>query len=625
MKIGKIIFVCLGLAVMIGVAAAIYRTSMGNEFIFDDRPAIVENESIRAIWPLFGENKSSGPLNPKKRTPLTARPLVNLAFAIDYHFGELNPTGYRVAQTSMHVLAAAILWFIVASTLRRSRFDGKYDQAVAVLGFASAMLWMLHPLNSETVLFLTQRTELMMGLFYFLTLACCIGRWNSDRIVWRFGFTLLAILFCVLGILCKETMATAPLVILVYQWTFVESSLRRLLKSEWLFYCGLACCWIPITLLYTSGFVTPGGGFWNDIPATHWWLTQCAVVLLYLKLTFWPWPLVIHYEVPIWESLRDAWPAVAAVTALIGLNFVALWKRLPIGFVGVCFFIVLSPTLLIPLPGETAAERRMYVPLAAVVPYLLVAVYEVACRISSWLKASPEKSQPRIAPLVVCLVIATSISGTMAAVIAHRIPAYQNQLSIWNDAMLRQPENPAAWTNVGVTLAEQGKLSESLPYLEHAVALKPNYYRWRFNLAHALERLGRQDDSITQYRLSIKQKPGESATHYNLARVLEQTGRIDQAIEQYRQACRIDTTFAGAHTNLAILLAADQQWDEAIEHFESAANTLDDFSNNKNLTLAYWQSGRTDDAIRTSEKLQELAQTSAEQREAKQVSVAIGN
>ena len=122
--------------------------------------------------------------------------------------------------------------------------------------------------------------------------------------------------------------------------------------------------------IYYNGLTHPGGGFGMGMAAHQWWFTQSKVIFLYLKLAVWPWPLVIHYEVPILKSVAEAWPWVLGTALLAVGTLWLLWRRSAVGFVAIWFFAVLSPTLLIPLPGETAVERRMYVPLAAIVPLL---------------------------------------------------------------------------------------------------------------------------------------------------------------------------------------------------------------------------------------------------------------
>lgn len=159
------------LAFSIGV---IYVPVLNVPLIFDDVDTIIRNESITAIWPLVGTDTHPGPLNPQPNVPTAARPLVNLSFAINYKFGQLDPVGYHAVNAILHFLSAMLLWAIVRRTLRLPYFAGRFEAAADSLAFAVANIWALHPLQTETVIYATQRTELMMAFFYLATIYCSL-------------------------------------------------------------------------------------------------------------------------------------------------------------------------------------------------------------------------------------------------------------------------------------------------------------------------------------------------------------------------------------------------------------------------------------------------------------------
>ena len=211
---------CLGMLVL-GVAVfVVYYPAVHGPFIFDDFDTIVDNPSIRQLWPLVGSGENSGPLNPPETSPAHGRPFVNLALAVNYAFGGHDPYGYRVVHMFVHLLSAMLLWVIVARTLRLDYFEGRFDRFAEPLSFAAALVWALHPLNTESVVYVTQRTELMMGMFYLVTLYCSMRYWATERSGWRTTYVVLATLACVSGMLCKEMMASAPAMVLLYERTF---------------------------------------------------------------------------------------------------------------------------------------------------------------------------------------------------------------------------------------------------------------------------------------------------------------------------------------------------------------------------------------------------------------------
>jgi protein O-mannosyl-transferase len=150
----------LGLAL---AGSAVYLNSLQRPFMFDDMSAIVDHPGIRQL---------SDPhvLLPERERPVAGRPLVNLSFAINYALGGLNVVGYHLWNVGVHVLCGILLFVVVRDTLALPRMPTAFGPRAAPLGFVVALLWMLHPLNSEVVSYVTQRSESMMALFYLLTL-----------------------------------------------------------------------------------------------------------------------------------------------------------------------------------------------------------------------------------------------------------------------------------------------------------------------------------------------------------------------------------------------------------------------------------------------------------------------
>ena len=371
-------------AVILGAAVClVYAGAVDAPFVFDDESSVVGNPSITRLWPLIGASEDGGPLNPPDGYPISARPLVNLSLALNYHFGGLDPRGYHVVNIALHLLSALLLVAIVRRTLRLDYFRGRFDRVADPLAWAVALSWAVHPLVTESVVYVTQRTELMFALFYLAALYASLHYWAMRRGTARTAWMAVAALAGILGGLSKEMMATAPVMVLLFERTFIAGSFRRALRESWPLYVGLALGWIPLLVINLDGPRTPLAGFDQGIDASVWWLTQTKVLLMYLKLAFWPWPLVIHYHVPFLYTLGEAWPYLVP-TLLLGLaSVVLLWRRSAAGFVGAWLFVVLSPTLLVPLAHEVAAERRMYLPLVALVAFVVIAGYELARRIAA--------------------------------------------------------------------------------------------------------------------------------------------------------------------------------------------------------------------------------------------------
>ena len=154
----------LHVCVIILAGALAYWNSLSGELFLDDQSAILLNRTIRRLWPLFE------PLSPPPNTAVTGRPLVNLSFAINYALGGLNVRGYHIGNVTLHILSALSLFGIIQLTVRGCKLRQRYASGAANIALACSLIWMLHPLQTEAVDYVVQRTELMMAVFYFLTL-----------------------------------------------------------------------------------------------------------------------------------------------------------------------------------------------------------------------------------------------------------------------------------------------------------------------------------------------------------------------------------------------------------------------------------------------------------------------
>lgn len=614
----------LGTMVLALAVFLVYYPAASNPFILDDFETIIDNPSVRQLWPLVGSGENAGPLNPPDTSPSNGRPLVNLAMAVNYHFGGLDPFGYRIVHMVIHLLSTILLWAIVARTLRLDYFQGRFDRVAQPLSFAAAFVWAMHPLHTETLVYVTQRTELMMGFCYLATLYAAMRYWAAKRAGLRTTWLILATLACLSGMLCKEMMASAPAMVLLYERTFITGSFRRALKNSWPLYIGLVLAWGPIIALNLAGPCCPGAGFGKGATAQEWWLTQTKVLFLYLKLTVWPWPLVIHYDIPYLKTLAQAWPWLLATGVLAIGTILLAWRRSALGFTALWFFAVLSPTLVVPLVGETVAERRMYVALAAIVPLLVVAGYVALQWIAQTVAHRFGRESTRRVPLAAVVVAVVALVIGFGYLSSQRLPAYESEFALWQDAAIRQPHNPLVQLSLGTMIAEKGDLPQAIAHLEKAVRLAPApqqsplwyaelmRYRAHYNLARALEASGRAQEAIAQYRATLEVRPNDALSHYNLARLLEDTGNIQQAVEHYHQAIAAKPDFSAAHNNLGIRLLTTGHVQEAIASFEAAVRGQENLENSLNLAMAYASANRVADAIPMAEKALELARSQNE-------------
>jgi tetratricopeptide (TPR) repeat protein len=514
---------------------------------------------------------------------------------MNYFFGGLDPTGYRLVNLAIHFLSALVVWRVVAATLRLDYFAGRFAGWESALGFASAVVWALHPLTIESVVYVTQRTELLMGLCYLGTLALALRYWSAVDRGAKIGWTVTAALVCAAGMLSKEMMASVPAMILLYERTFLVGNFRTALRRSWSLYVGLAAGWLPLMLLMLSGPATPETGFGLGVPAHVWWLTQAKVIFLYLKLAIWPWPLAIHYHIPYLETWTEGWPWLLAAMSLIIATVVLTWKRSGIGYALSWFFVVLSPTLVVPLVNAVAAERRMYLPLVALVALAMISLGTAWQRIA----ARFAQIRPRQIVAALAVLLLAGLAAIYVQVDRLRLAAFASERVLWEDTAKYQPDDPLVQVNLGIALVQAGERRQAIEHLSEAVRLDPNSFRAHYNLGRALEAEAQPAEASEHYQQALAINPNHAASHNNLGRLLSGIGLEFEALEHYREALRIDPNLTEAHNNLGILLLQQGFTHQAIQQFEQALALKPDLAAHTNLAGAYARAGRRTEAAKT--------------------------
>ncbi len=609
-------------AVLLGAAiCAVYVPALHAPFIFDDGNGISDNESIRSLWPLVGPSGHPGPLNPGPDLPTSPRPLVNLSLAVNYFFGGVDPFGYHVYSVILHFLTAMLLWEIVRRTLLLPYFDRRFESSAGWLALAVAMLWALHPLVTETVIYATQRSELMLALFYLATLYCSLRYWcelphpsiedslrreeypgesalpgrqnRRQRLMWL----VLAILACLCGMASKEVMVSAPLMVLLFERTFIAGSLRKALRQSWLLYIGLAATWILLLVVSLRAPYGTAAGFGAGVPVHEWWLTQTKVLLMYLKLTLWPSPLLIHYELPYLSTLAQAWLFVLPVLVLGIATLVLLWRNHPVGYLGTAIFAILAPTSLIPIRMEMAAERRMYLPLAAVVILIFIGGYWVAQSARSGSKSSRYASQNSyLWAATAALVVLVAL--IFLSVSAKRLATYNSAITLWQEVLQYQPNNILAHNNLGHILMNAGRLAESIQELQATIAIKPDYLYGLNNLGNAYSAANRLPEAVDTLQSAVRVDPDYFAARNNLGIVLTRMGRFPEAIEQFQQAFRLQPDNNDVRVNLANAFANVGRIDDSIHEYEAVlAADSDNVLALVNVSVSLARAGRVPEAI----------------------------
>ncbi len=567
-------------AVIIAAILAAYLDSFAGAFVFDDRYVILDNPTLRH------------PLASWKEILTTTRPLATLTLAANYVLGGTDVRGYHAVNLAIHLAAALAFFGLVRRTLLLPAFQARYERAAPWLALAAALLWGLHPLDTQAVTYIVQRSEALMGLFYFLTLYGLVrgatavpgreSRWYAA-----------AVLACALGMGSKEVMVTAPVTALLYDRVFLAPSWSEVFRRRGKLYAALAGTWILLWGSILSAFglgpsQSGGAGFGLErVSAREYALSQPGVILHYLRLAFWPLPLCLDYGWPVARTAGAVILPGLAVLAILGLTLAALRRRPALGFLGTAFFLILAPTSSILPILDLAVEHRMYLPLAP----LVVAVVMCGHSILRHVPGPPMRfgiAATAVAAAVVALGTATW----------RRNQDYRDELGLWTDITAKRPANPRAHMARGVGLGERDRLTEAVREYQEAIRLKPDYVEAYNNLGIALARLGRRDEAVTVLRAALEKRPSHARAHVNLGKVLLDQGKVRDAVAHFREAVRLQPDSAEAHLYLGKVHAGHGDLEGAATEFSAALASRPDFHPAANeLGIVLSAQGRFEQAI----------------------------
>lgn len=524
---------------------AVYIGALSAPFVFDDLPAVARAARIVQAgepWQVLLPGPDAGETT-------SGRPLLSLTLALNYALGGEAAGGFRLVNVLIHALASLTLFGLVRRTLRRASFPERVRTASLPLAAGAATLWALHPLQTQAVTYVVQRAESLAGLFLLLTLYTFVRSIDSPRAQRWQG---LSIACCLLGAATKEVIAAAPLVVLLYDRTFVAGSFRAAFRSRRVYYGGLAATWLLLALL-VAGTGGRGGtaGFDAGVHPWHYFLTQAHAIVHYLRLSLWPHPLIFDYGTEVVRAAADVLLPLSLLTGLTVLTLHGIRRGTAWGFLGGFFFAVLAPSSsVIPVASQTLAEHRMYLALAAPILFLVVGLHARLGRVVWFLGA----------PLLLA-------SGWLTN---DRNKTYHSELALWSDTVAKRPLNGRAHHNLGLAEFQRGRFAEAAQHFEQAVQLNPGTADSHYNLGLALARLGQPAEAVAHYERALARQPHHASALNNLGNALLALDRLDEARAHYDRALRIEPNTAEVHSNLSDVLLRTGETGAALHHAREA-------------------------------------------------------
>jgi protein O-mannosyl-transferase len=556
----------LALALVLLTFAAYWPVIRHGGFIWDDGDYVLDNKTLRDV-----DGLEDIWLSPKA-TP-QYYPLVHTGYWIEYQLWGLHPTGYHVTNVALHALAVVLLWRL----LRRLAVPGAW---------LAAALFAVHPVHVESVAWITERKNVLSGVFY-LGAALAYLKWAEARATGERRPWAYVAAFSQYGcaLLSKTVTASLPAALLLVAWwkdepregeALPEESPARRLVSQVLplvpfFVVGLA--FSAITVWLEKHHVGAKGAEW-DLSFIDRSLIAGRALWFYVGTLLWPVGLCFNY--PRWTIDSSVWWQYLYPLAFAAL-VILLWagrKRLGRGpLVAVLFFAgSLLPALgffdVYPMRYSFVADHFQY--LASIGVIVLVAAAIARC--GEWVAAAsadmPAAGRRLVRPAGQAAVAVLLFTLVIASRRQCRI--YDNLEVLWLDTIAKNPASWMASNNLGQFYLHEHRPDRAIEPLEQAIRHNPHDVSAINNLGVALVRLGRIDEAVKRYHQAIATDPLDPQAYSNMGVALAKQGRGEEAIESYRKAIELNPKLAATHHNLGLLLAEMGRLDESLRHFDEA-------------------------------------------------------
>jgi len=519
----------IALAVIVAYAASVH-----GEWISDDITSIAQNPVLRSLAPgniLLIMSRFEGP---------NYAPLYMLSYAIDWAMFGNDPTGFHVVNLLFHIADAALVYWLL---LRLGERDA--------LAFGVALVWAVHPVQVESVAWITERKNVLSTLFFLLAFIAYVR--YSDHPRPRTYAAIVLLYLC--GMLTKINVIVLPAVMLTYELTYRARLRRRdVLATLPLFAIAAFLAWVNLHGNTTHGANYHGGSLWVTLR------TSATVIPQYLRLIVAPFGLSSFYYTPLrasWLDL-DVLGSVILIVGLLGTACVLAWRRHPSAFWILWFFVTLSPMLnIVPFPA-LMDDRYLYIPLVG--PLVLI-----AWGVDAVVRRTPAVG--RAVPVLVGVAALACVALTIA-----RVPAFHDELSLWADWALRtvyitsdRPYGPAPrprelqllrdalakdessavlHNNLGGIAFEEGRMPDALAELSRAYQLEPRNPAIALNLGRAYLYSRQPEAAARILEEAVRLEPPSYYANLNLARAYILNGDAPRASDALARARAIRPTWS---------------------------------------------------------------------------------
>lgn len=619
-----LLLICIALIVFL-----LYSNTLEAPYILDDEPNIHFNNNIRinslSLTDLLKAGFESASRN---------RPVANISFALNYYFHRYSVTGYHLVNILIHITTGLLLYFFIKSTVILPSLTKRYAPMHHWLPVTVAFIWLVHPIQIQSVTYMVQRMNSLAAMFYIMSMLCYVQARQAEsrqNQLLLFGACLGS---GILALGSKEIAATLPFFILLYEWYFFRDLDQSWLRRNYIYPLVVFLALAVITYLYLDGqFMKPilAGYGDRDFTPGQRLLTEFRVVVFYLSLIFFPHPsrLNLDHHFALSNSLLSPVATLLSIAAVFGLIALAigLAQRQRLLSFSVLWFLgnLLIESSLIGL--EIAFEHRNYLP----------SMMLISLTVTMTFRYLPNKNIRRGAIAIALLFLSIWTY--------ERNHIWGNEIRLWADSARKSPQKARPHNNLGTSMFKQGHTKEAIINYSKVLQIEPDHAIAHNNLGFAMNSLQRVKVAITHYSEALRIKPNYERANRNLSAalrkqphlikelrsinnidpaeshlgrglVLADMGGTDEALEQFSEALRINPDHGEVHFQRGRLLIEKGRIDEAIHHFSEALQIdPDDADAYFNMGVALARKGRVKGAIKQFEEALRLNPVDAEARQ----------
>jgi Flp pilus assembly protein TadD len=565
-------------AVLAAVTILVYRPAWHGGFLWDDDAYIINNELLTAPdgWQRIWFSLDS----PSQYFPFTYS-----TFRIEHALWGLNTTGYHWVNLLLHVGNALLLWAVLV----RLKVPGSW---------LAAAIFALHPVQVESVAWITERKNVLMGFFFLSTLLAWVA-FGDERTRRPWIFYCLALIFYVLALSAKATACTLPAALFLILWLQKKSiTMRRLIQIVPFVVLGVGMGLLAVWWeRYHQGTNREVFTFLGPIERI---LVASRAVWFYLSKIFWPSNLTFIY--PRWNispaDLVDYIWLLAGIGACVAVYFIRRYVGRSVEVAGAFFVATLSPVLgfimLFTFRYTFVADHYQY--LACIGPIALASAGVVTL--------SDKFAQYR-AVIVSAALLVVAMLGMLTW---RQAATYTDIETLWRTTLARNPECWMAHTNLGLVLLQKANIDDAIAHYRSALQMQPDSWDAEYNLGTALVGKGQVDEAILHSERAVRMRPTDPDARVSLGNALIQKGRIDEAIAQYQEAITVRPDHFLARYSLGHALLEKGELDGAIQVCRSALLLRpSDADCHTTLAIALEEKGNPAEAIQHYQKALELA------------------